>query len=117
MAAVSEADTKLQPLLSRAWTLGPKRLGPNILLSNASVDGGSVREAGAASAGSLFDVNQQLVVPVVKRPVSNAILAGIPIADDEFDKVRRFLARKRLLNVVLYCAVPCRAVPEQHSFP
>ena len=88
MASVSETDTKLQPLLSRAWTLGPKRLGPNILLSNASVDGGTAREAGAASAGSLFDVNQHLVVPVVKRPASNAILAGIPIADDEFDKVR-----------------------------
>ena len=88
MAAAAESDAKLQPLLSRAWTLGPKRLGPNILLSNASVRCGSAAGPGFSlpPAGSLWDVSRQHVVPVVKRPVTSAALAGIPIADDKVDK-------------------------------
>ena len=55
VAAVKEADPKLLSLLSRAWALGPKHTGPNLLLSSAGSTRGAATLHSGRSSG-LWDV-------------------------------------------------------------
>ena len=88
LMAVKDADPKLLPLLSRAWELGPKHVGPNLLLSSADLRSGS---RGAASHGGqrgsgLWDVPATQVVTLAKR---GAIASPDGSPEDEAEKVSR----------------------------
>lgn len=60
-AAARETDEKAVGWLQRAWQLGPKRVGPNLLL---------VRDP---SSASLWDIPLQQVVHLSKQAVSAAL--------------------------------------------
>ena len=83
LAAVKEADPKLLPLLGRTWELGPKRVGPNLLLASIGSTG---RDGAHGSRGSrLWDVPAAQVVAVAKR---SFMVNAEGSAEEEADKVR-----------------------------
>ncbi len=82
LAAVEEADPKLLPLLGRAWELGPKRVGPNLLLAST---GGTGTDGAHGGRGSrLWDVPAAHVVAVAKR---SFVVNSEGSAEEEADKV------------------------------
>jgi len=89
LAAVEEADPKLLLLLGRAWELGPKRVGPNLLLAST---GGSGRDGAHGSRGSgLWNVPAAQVVAVAKRHFA---VNAEGSAEEEADKVSTDYAEK-----------------------
>ena len=79
---MKEADPKLLPLLSRAWELGPKRVGPNLLLASAGGSGRDGTHGGRASR--LWDVPAAQVVALAKRSAAVGVEGS---AEEEADKV------------------------------
>lgn len=58
-------ERALRDLLARAWALGPRGRGPNLLL------------CGRAGAGSLFDAPAELVVRVTRQSVAGMVAEGV----------------------------------------
>ena len=77
LRALAEASEQegLLPLLQRTWLLGPKRVGPNLLL--ASAPGGSGDEAAAAS---LFSLPADKVVRLAKQQAGRGAALPTPAA-------------------------------------
>ncbi|KAG2498450.1 hypothetical protein HYH03_003706 [Edaphochlamys debaryana] len=98
-----QQEARLRSLLQRAWVMGPKRIGPNLLLAphfrssaaaaasdgaagaSASAAGSTAASdagggAGGADSGGLFEVPPHLVVRAAKAAGKAAITSGAAVA-------------------------------------
>ncbi len=73
-------DKGLPALVSRAWLLGPKRTGPNILLASGSATCSSSSSSSSSTGGGLFEVPASQVVRAGRMAKGMGVSASAPTA-------------------------------------